>query len=73
MVAKTSVTDPNYIDVFQPALTFVKENRFYSDIVPALENLQKISNVPESERIDSFFRCFGSRISLKPGKFDKRK
>lgn len=72
MVAKTCVTDPEFVKIFQPTHTFVKENRFYSDIIPTLENFQVISNVPESERIDSFIRCFGSRISLNSGNLFKR-
>lgn len=63
------MSDPNYVDIFQPAITFVKENHFYSVIVPILKKLQDISNVPENERNNSFIRYYGSRISLNPGNF----
>lgn len=68
LVSKTSVVDPSYVQVFQPAITFVKENRFYSDIIPAIKYFEEISNVPDADRVDAFVKCFGSRISLDPGK-----
>lgn len=55
--------------MFQPALTFVKEARFYSNIIPALEQFQETSKVPETDRIDAFIQCFGARLSLNPSKF----
>ncbi|XP_055295161.1 uncharacterized protein LOC129564935 [Sitodiplosis mosellana] len=67
LVAKTAVTNPYLVDIFQPALTFVKETHFYLDVIPAIEHFERISNVPECDRIDAFIRCFGSRISLNPG------
>lgn len=67
LVAKTAVTNPYLVDIFQPALTFVKEAHFYSDIIPAIEEFECASNVPENEKIDAFIKCFGSRISLNPG------
>lgn len=66
-MAKTAVTNPYLVDIFQPALTFVKEAHFYSDIIPAFEDFECACNVPESEKIDAFIKCFGSRISLIPG------
>lgn len=69
LVSKSSVTNPYLIEVFQPAFTFVKETHFYSDIIPALEHFQRVSNVPETDRIDAFIRCLGSRISLDPSEY----
>lgn len=66
-MAKSSVVNPYLIEIFQPELTFVKENRFYSDIIPAIKSFEETSHVPEEERIDAFMDCVGSRISLKPG------
>lgn len=68
LVTKSSVTNPYLIDIFQPALTFVKETHFYTDIIPAIQQFERDHNVPENEKIDAFFRCFGSRISLNPSK-----
>lgn len=45
---------------------FMKEIHFYSDIIPAIEQFQKIVNMPEMEKIDAFVRYFGSRLSLNP-------
>lgn len=67
LVTKTAVSNPYLVDIFQPSLTFVKEAHFYSDIIPAIEVFENISNVMESERVDAFIRCFGSRISLDSG------
>lgn len=67
LVTKTAVTNPYLVSIFQPSVTFVKEIRFYSDIIPAIEAFEQISNVMESECVDAFIRCFGSRISLNPG------
>lgn len=63
---KTPVTNPFLIKLFQPAWTFVKEVRFYTDIIPTIEQFEQDTNVPENERMDAFFRYFGSRISLDP-------
>lgn len=45
------------------------EIHFYSDIVPAIEQFEQNSNVPEIERIDAFVRYFGARLSMNPGEF----
>lgn len=70
MVSKTSVIDPSYVEVFQPSITFVKETRFYSDIIPTLKHFEEISNIPHVDRIDAFFEYVGSRISLDPSKYN---
>lgn len=72
LVAKSAVTNPYLIEIFQPSLTFVKENHFYSDIIPALEIFQQNSNVPHSQQIDAFIRCPGSRISLNSSKISRK-
>lgn len=67
MVSKTAVTNPYLIEIFQPAITFVKEIRFYSDIIPAVQEFETISNVASEKRLDAFITYIGSRISLKSG------
>lgn len=68
IVCKTAVTNPLLATIFKPSLSFVKETRFYSDIIPAFQQFEQISNLPKAERLDVFIRCLGSRISLNPGK-----
>lgn len=67
MVSKTAVMNPYLIEIFQPAITFVKEIRFYSDIIPAVQEFEILSNVPSEKRLDAFITHIGSRISLKSG------
>lgn len=68
LVSKSTVTNPYLITLFQPDFTFVKECRFYAEIIPAIEYFENDSNITEQERLDIFIRCFGYRISLKSGK-----
>lgn len=70
LVCKTPVTNPFLIEMFQPALTCVKEVHFYSDIIPAIESFEQYANVPVSQRIDAFIESPGSRISLDSSKFN---
>ncbi|XP_031633861.1 uncharacterized protein LOC116347425 [Contarinia nasturtii] len=66
VVIKTPVTNPILAKVFKPAVTFVKEVRFYTDIIPALEQFEEIANVPLEERLDAFIPSLGWRFSLNP-------
>lgn len=66
-VVKTPATNPFLVAIFKPSWSFVKEVRFYSDIIPAIQQFERDANVPEEERLDVFIRCLGSRISLNPG------
>lgn len=50
--------------IFQPTVTFVKESQFYSSIVASLEQFEEELNIPESDRMDMFFKLIGSRLSL---------
>lgn len=65
MVIKRMLPGPVTVD---NAKQFAKEVHFYSDIIPALEEFEKISNIPETERFDAFGRYFCSRFLLNPGK-----
>lgn len=69
LVVKTPVTSPYLAELFKPAISFVKEVRFYSDIIPAVKQFEQESNIPEDERLDAFIQCLGWRISLDPSKF----
>lgn len=64
------MTNPFLAEFFEPAITFVKEVRFYSDIIPALEEFEQTANVPAEERLDSFIRCIGWRFSLNPSELN---
>lgn len=68
LVAKSAVTNPYLVEIFQPSLTFVKETQFYSKIIPALERFEDDSNITPSDRLDAFIKCIGSRISLDSGR-----
>lgn len=68
LVAKAVVPNEYLKAVFQPSITFIKENQFYSDIVSTLEQHEIDSNIPQSERMDMFIKCIGSRISLDESK-----
>lgn len=71
-MCKTPVTNPHLIEMFQPNITCVKENRFYSEIIPAIELFERILNSPNRSRTDAFIRCRGSRISLNSSKLDRK-
>lgn len=66
LVIKTPITSAYLAAFFNPAVTFVKEVRFYSDIIPVLEQFEKSANVSEQEKLNAFIRCLGWRISLDP-------
>lgn len=68
LVVKLPVTNPYLVEVFKPDISFVKEVRFYTDIIPAIELIQRMANIPDDERLDAFFKCLGSRISLNSSK-----
>lgn len=68
LVAKAVVPNEYLKTVFQPSITFIKENQFYSNIVSTLEQHEIDSNIPQSERMDMFIKCIGSRISLDESK-----
>ncbi|XP_062552063.1 uncharacterized protein LOC134217332 [Armigeres subalbatus] len=67
LVAKMRPSSEEFIVMFQLDITFVKEAALYLNIVPAMIKLQQDVNFPEDEIIDVFCRCYGTRISLKPG------
>lgn len=71
LISKTAVSNPYLVKLFQPAVTFVKEVRFYTDIIDAIEKFEQISNIPSCERMDGLIKCLGSRISLDPGNFGR--
>lgn len=67
LVTKSAMTNPYLVDLFQPSRTFVKEARFYSSVIPAIERFEVESNVELRDRLDLFVKCVGSRISLDSG------
>ena len=46
----------------------VKENGFYTDVIPALQQLQIDLKVPDEKQLDIFVKCFGARLSLDSSK-----
>lgn len=67
-VVKTSVLDPYWAAVFKPELSFAEEIHFYANIMPAIKQFERITNVPKAERLNVFIECLGSRISLNSNK-----
>lgn len=55
--------------MFQPTESCIKENCFYTEIIPSLLQLQRERGLAENELIDIFIRCYGARLSLNPGIF----
>lgn len=68
LVAKSPVTNKYLMTIYLPAITCVKENAFYSDFIPAMKQLQKEANVPDSKQINGFIEYVGSRRSLVAGR-----
>lgn len=68
LVVKTPVRDEYLKSIFLPAISSVKENAFYSKIIPAMKQMQSDANVPEPEQIDCFIEYIGSRLSLDESK-----
>lgn len=64
LAVKFPVTNPVLTSIFQPSITCVKENSFYTEIVPALFQLQRECGINENELIDVFIQCYGARISI---------
>lgn len=69
LVCKSFPTNPFLVKLFQPELTFAKEGRFYSDVIPAIKIFEEISSLPKEEKIDAFIPCVGSRISMRSGNY----
>lgn len=68
LVVKSPVTNEYLKTIYLPAITCVKENAFYAELIPAMKQLQNDANVPESEQIDAFIEYIGSRLSLDVGR-----
>lgn len=64
LAVKFPVTNAILTSIFQPSITCVKENAFYTEIVPALFQLQRECGINEDSIIDVFIRCFGARLSI---------
>lgn len=64
LAVKFPVTDAILTSIFQPSITCVKENSFYTEIVPALFQMQREFGTNESKLIDVFIQCYGARITI---------
>lgn len=73
IVVKLPPKSAYLIDLFNSPLTFKKELYFYSDIVPALIDLYRKSDLHEQELNNFAPRFFGGRLGLKnPNEFDSQ-
>lgn len=64
LAVKFPVTNDVLTSIFQPCVTCVKENSFYTEVVPALYQLQRECDINEDSLIDVFIQCYGARLSL---------
>lgn len=47
-------------------MSCVKENAFYTEIIPAFYQLQRQCGVLNDDFIDMFIHCYGARLSANP-------
>lgn len=66
LAIKLPVTNEVLASIFQPTVTCVKENSFYTEIIPAFFQLQRESGISKNDFIDVFIHCYGARTSLDP-------
>lgn len=66
---KFPVTEHTLTEMFQPSHTCIKENSFYTKVIPELIQLQYECGFDSNDMIDVFIRCYGARLSLDPGNY----
>lgn len=64
LAVKFPVTNAILTSIFQPSITCVKENSFYTEIIPALFQLQRECGINDANLIDVFIQCYGARITI---------
>lgn len=69
LVIKFPVTDDTLTKMFQPTHTCLKENSFYTQVIPELIQLQYECGLASNDMIDIFIQCYGARLSLDPGNY----
>lgn len=63
LVAKKPPKNLQLAAIFQTARTFIKENCFYTQIVPCLSDFENEVGLCEEKKLELFCECFGARIS----------
>lgn len=66
LAVKLPVTDHFLTYLFQPRISCIKENAFYTEIIPAFHQLQRQCGVPNDDFVDMFIHCYGARLSADP-------
>lgn len=64
LAVKFPVTNDILMTIFQPSVSCVKENSFYTEIIPALSQFQHEFNILDDTFFDMFIQCYGARLSL---------
>lgn len=64
LAVKFPVTNDILMTIFQPSVSCVKENSFYTEIIPALCQFQHELNILDNTFFDMFIQCYGARLSL---------
>lgn len=66
MAVKLPVTDDFLTCLFQQRMSCIKENAFYTEIIPAFYQLQRQCGVQSDDFVDMFIHCYGARLSADP-------
>lgn len=66
LVAKRPPKNEQLLSIFQTSRTFIKENCFYTVIVPCIQEFEQDVGVRDAEKLNVFCECYGARISLSP-------
>lgn len=64
LVAKRPPKNEQLLSIFQTSRTFIKENCFYTVIVPCIKKFEQDVGLQHHENMNIFCECYGARISL---------
>lgn len=66
LVAKRPPKNEQLLSIFQTSRTFIKENCFYTVIVPCIQEFEQDVGILDGDKLNVFCECYGARISLSP-------
>lgn len=66
LVAKRPPNNKQLLSIFQTSRTFIKENCFYTVIVPCIQEFEQHVGLRDNEKLSIFCECYGARISISP-------
>lgn len=62
LVCKLYPPTEQWQEMFQIDRTFEKEAKFYTVVIPELQQLQQELNIPTEEQLKCFVKCYGARL-----------